>query len=368
MPVQLSIAEHHRASVRSGASRRMAAWAVLASCVACACSAGGAAANEPVESPQAVLQSRGLSRSGNAWLSRGERRIQGHLPRMAELEQRILAAERSLKEAVGFNATAWAARSAAEEELARLAKAASAATDPLRKKLQETVTRQRTDIDRLYAQAVPPADLGGLPGVRNQLVELTGSRHELALAIQSFRQLVVQLPEEYERLAADPPVAAALASLGEGHRLGPARHYENELRGLGKYVALVDTWNVPLYREGSESRVGALINDRAPLTFTWRDSATPTVITSNMRAAAGLPAPTGAPTATLELIRGRKSPAHAVTIPYVRFGRCLLRDVAAYVLRPEDEDLGARIGPEAFSGYRVTPQPPQLRLNIEPAE
>ena len=106
--------------------------------------------------------------------------------------------------------------------------------------------------------------------------------------------------------------------------------------------------------------------EETPATFTWRTSDEPTIITASLAESAGIETPDDAPRVELRIGRRRRLTARQVKIPYVRFGKYLVRDVPAYVLPPEGEDLGSQIGQFALKGYRVSAEPGRLRLVIEP--
>lgn len=68
------------------------------------------------------------------------------------------------------------------------------------------------------------------------------------------------------------------------------------------------------------------------------------------------------PTLTFE--RGRRAAARRVVVPALRFGRHVLENVPVWVLPPEAEDVGALIGPQAFTDCGVRLEPERLRLVI----
>ena len=80
--------------------------------------------------------------------------------------------------------------------------------------------------------------------------------------------------------------------------------------------------------------------------------------------AAGLALPAEAPSVPLAMGSGRTLDARPLTVPTLRFGQVVLREVPVYVLGPEGEDLGASIGPAAFAGYDVQEERARLQLTI----
>jgi hypothetical protein len=173
------------------------------------------------------------------------------------------------------------------------------------------------------------------------------------------------LTRQYSALAQDAAVARSLRQLGKEQRLGPAEDYDSDrfLKGLAKFEAAVFTTDVPLYRDQGALRVAGLIN-HTPVTFTWTQSSEPTMITASVIEAAGLIVPENAPQMQQRMDDGRMLSVRKFTIPYVRFGKQVLRDVPALALPPEGENLGTQIGASAFTGLSPKAEPEKFRLVI----
>lgn len=308
--------------------------------------------------PSAFLErERGLTRhaGGTVWISRTERQVREHLARLDEARAAILTLQAALEERRQRNAAAWAA---SRDQIAALqkAKAALPTDDPKRKQLDRQIAE-------IQAQAIDPAQLAGLPDVQTRLIELTRLRLRLTVATLTLRDQVPQLDSDYRRLSQDAEVTAALEQLGPGHRLGPLHaNYRAELQRLGEYERVVLTPWVPLYLQHRHARVGALLGERTPATFTWEAEQTRVVLTAGLAEAAGLTVPAAAPTVPLTFAKNRRLAARQITVPALRLGKFLFRDLPACVLPPEGEDLGARIGPAALPKHRAGLEPDQLRL------
>jgi hypothetical protein len=106
-----------------------------------------------------------------------------------------------------------------------------------------------------------------------------------------------------------------------------------------------------------------IVNERAPVTFTWLSSNEPLVLTDAVAEAAGLERNSAdADRVVIRVEPNRTLSASPATVATIRLGQHILHDVDALVLPPEAEDLGARIGVDAWSGYNVTLQLDRLRL------
>jgi hypothetical protein len=146
--------------------------------------------------------------------------------------------------------------------------------------------------------------------------------------------------------------------------LGPLESYRAEQNRLGEYERLVFTSWLPVYLQSDRVRVGAIVNETTPVTFTWRAESGPTVLTTSLAEAAGLALPAAETAAPLPVAAGRTLPARRITAPTLRFGQVVLRDVPVYVLGPEGEDLGALIGRDGFTENLVQLELERLRLVV----
>jgi hypothetical protein len=262
-----------------------------------------------------------------------------------------------LESAVQANAKAWQESrpvvAALEQSLARLATG-----DPERLLIERQIAG-------LAAAATEPVRLGGKGEVRKRIVELSQERCELLADASWIRQAAAQLKSDYGRLAANSEINAALKQ-SKRQRLGPQRGYQGDLDRLSDYEALAATRWVPIYQQSGHTRVTALVDDRSAVTFTWSDASDqPVVLTASAAEAIGLaPSPAGEGE-TILAAPGRTVAARPITLRYLRLGRCVVRNVPAYVLPPEAEDVGNRLGRTALVEHRVRMEPERLRMWID---
>lgn len=312
--------------------------------------------------PEAFLRrDKGLTQiaGGSVWLSGAERCLREHVSHLDELKRQILSIQRSLEDRCQNNLVLWDTN---RRRIQSLQKALSSLNtdDPKKKQIER-------QIKELETQAVRPRRLPAEANVRAWLTELTNLRNRLGLSVIAIRRLKVAMESEYKQLAGDPDVASAFRQLGESHRLGPTNNgYATEIRQLGEYERVAFTDRMPLYVQSEKLRVGAILNERVPVTFTWQASHDPTVLTASMAESAGVNIPDSAEIFEMPFGRTRRLPTRRVVVQSIRFGEHVLRDIPAYVLPPEGEDLGARIGLEALDEYQATVELERLRLVIRP--
>lgn len=311
------------------------------------------------EAARAVLAQHGLVRLGRrTWVVADERKLREQLERLPRLRESIVTAERDLDAAIAANRERWTAAqplaAAAKQNLAKLSPG-----DPQRAVVEE----QLAGLERSAAR---PALLGAQPGVRQQAIALSARRNELLASIASIRAISKALDATYAQLARRPELTAALRQAGDEQRLGPARNYAAEEPRLAEFESLAATAWVPVYLLAGQMRVAALVGERTSVTFSYRDASDqPLVLTRSAAEAAGVVPEANAPREMIEAAPGRKVPAQQVTIPQLRLGKLLLKEVAGYVLAPEHEDLGNRLGGLALQGHAVRPQPERLRIWID---
>jgi hypothetical protein len=318
------------------------------------------AAELPERAAAARLRSKDLHRheGGPIWVLTLESRLRDQLAGLDDLRRSVVMLQTAIDQRIEQNRARWETATVRIEAL-KAALAVLKKNDPKRKPLEQ-------QIQELRRQAVEPRQLGAQPDVQARLIDLTNQRHKLALAVLGIREAVPRLEAAYQALAADDAVSAALKQINGVARLGPVNpNYRGELRRLGECERAAFTPWVPLYIQSGRVRVGALVNDRSPVTFTWKSETQPTVLTASMLEAAGLSVPHGAEGTTLTFDRGRRTAARRAVVPSLRFGRHVLENVPVWVLPPEAEDLGALIGPQAFTDGSVRVEPERLRLVIQ---
>ncbi len=308
---------------------------------------------------QFLRQSRGLERLGDGglWLAKDELQIRSGLASLADSRREIIGYERSLEQRILDCHAEW------ERNLRRIA----SLKETLKRKPAEKAKQKQLEkqIRELQEQAVPPDRLGGLPDVRRQLMQLITARQRLCLALLAIQQQVPRLPSVYAKLAKDASVSQALAAIGPNQRLGPAENgYRTALVRVEEFRRHAFTMWVPAFLQSGQMRVGAILDERTPITCSWSASHDPLVLTASMAEAAGIQVPAEANRFRITLPSRRVVHVYRVRIPAIRLGAVIARDVEALVLPPEAEDAGARISIAALPGYVATSDLPQLQLRF----
>lgn len=336
-------------------NRRLATGSAAYLALAWFCCAPAHAADDPPPAAEQLAERYGLVKvTGRVWGLPAEQQLRARLKRLPELRERIVTAQKALDERIAQNDSAWKAAelaiAALDQRLAQLS-----TTDPQRGLLlQERAKRT--------ASAIPPADLAGRDIVRGTLARLGQDRATLAIDLAWIRSTAAANAERYRALAGDDDLSRLIQETGEKCRLGPARNYQVEVRKLKEYDKLAFASHAPLYLQSGRVRVTAVVNDTACVTFSWSEASDAvTYLPATVAHAAGIEVPADARRETLK-IDGRTIEAREVFLSSLRLGSSHGKSVAAFVLPPEAEDLGAQLTPLALSPWRVRIERERLRL------
>lgn len=317
------------------------------------------ARGQETDPAQVLSREYGLSRlgKGEVWITRREKEVRQRLDDLRPLVNRARGASEAIAKAQASNAALWNQRQALEQTI-RKNSTQTSVNESQRKQLEE-------ELKKLDAIAVAPEKLGGAPWMQPQLKDITNTFNSVLLGVFATRRDIERIDGEYADLAQQEPVRAALAQLGRNVRLGPLRDYRSAAPALEEYEQVIASQPHPLYLESGYLRVGAILNDNTPVTFSWKEGSDPAILTASMAQLAGIEPEPNAAERIVACPDGRRLAARRVVLSSLRFGKHVLHDVEAFVLPPEGEDCGAQIGESAFYGYRAIAEPAQLRLKIE---
>jgi hypothetical protein len=89
------------------------------------------------------------------------------------------------------------------------------------------------------------------------------------------------------------------------------------------------------------------------------------VLTRSAAEAAGLAIPAEAPRETISRSPQQRTAAQRIEVARLRLGKCVLKQVAVFVLPAEAEDWGCQFSRDALSGHSVKIEAERLRLWID---
>jgi hypothetical protein len=309
-------------------------------------------------SPEERLQKvHGLVRlSGGVWGLPLEAELKEKLAQLPLLRESVVIAEKELEERAAANRRAWTEAAPAMETL-KQALGRLSPTDPQRVPLAQQLTNLETTVSE-------PSRLSLRGEVRARLVAFSRDRSLLQLALLWIRAKVPKLADEYARLTKIADVAMALKQLGN-EKLGPLKNYPLEVKRLSDYDKLVFTDWLPAYQQTGQTRFSAIVNEQAPVTFTWsEDTDGKLLLPASVLEPCGLALPDKATPQQPINLGDRRLLACQLTVPSLRLGRHVAKNLTAWVLPPEGEDLGARLPRQALAGLRINIELDRLRLTV----
>jgi hypothetical protein len=303
-----------------------------------------------------LQKGHGLIRlSGGIWGPPLEAELKEKLAQLPLLRESVVLAEKELGEQAATNRRAWTEAAPAMETL-KQAIGRLSPTDPQRIALTQQLTT-------LEGRVSEPSRLSCRGEIRARLVAFSRDRSLLQLALLWIRAQAPKLAEEYARLARLPDVAEALKHLGN-EKLGPLKVYGPDVKRLAEYDKLVFTDWLPAYQQAGQTRLSAIVNEQAPVTFTWREESDgKLLLPSGVLESCGLSLLEDSPRQTIK-VADRTLTVRALTVPTLRLGRHVAKNLTAWVLPPEGEDLGARLPRQVLTSLRINIELDRLRLTV----
>jgi hypothetical protein len=196
------------------------------------------------------------------------------------------------------------------------------------------------------------------PSLKTAITDWMTARNNLILAYLAVEANFSELDKQYQALAEDPDVAAALQSLGKKNHLGSAG-FEQDKKAMAATAATALSGEVPFYREGSYDSVGALLNETTAIIIRI-ESVNPQAVSwapTEVLTKAGIAIDPAAPLATLTFggAGKRTIQCRQVVVPKLRLGKYVLEDVKFLAMPDDAKDLGTQIANSELKGYDQTP-------------
>lgn len=312
------------------------------------------------DSPKSILATEKLQEIAHGiWGLEEELRLQEIAAELPKLREQLIVIERRLSVQVQTNRQLWQQQGTTILGLeASLAKLPS--SDPKRLELA-------SQIKLLRSQTIEPDKLPRVPAVQQQIIEFTELRQAISLALLESSAHLTMLSTRYEELSQNPAVSDALAQQSANAKLGPIRPLESHRKRLSDYEKLVFTAAVPIYLQSGRLRVGAIIDERLPVTFTYQQGSgdQATLITSSIAEAAGAMLDQNTAAMKIEVAPKRTALVREATLTSLRIGRLQLSQVRVLVLPPECEDLGCILSRATLTGHSVKIERDLLRMTID---
>jgi hypothetical protein len=309
---------------------------------------------------RSVLTRNGLSAHGTAWIVAEEAQLRRHIASLDALDRRNRQAQQQAAAMLEKNEkiraqliAAEAAKKAGKQPPAPASSSASSGSSSDGKKPEE-LSSKRPDV----------TGTGEMTPLQAAMIELVSARQAIFLASAAIDRLEGGLSEKYSELQKRDDVATALKELGEQQKLGPMKDYRRDADRGRQLSASAQRGPIPVFLECDRFRLGVVVNERLPLTMSIAADGEPTLIAAGAARSLGITPKAEAP--IREDRRGdRVVRASEVSIPSIRLGAIVLRDVPALLLPPEGEDLGSQLAVKSLSGFRSELSERRMALVVE---
>ena len=348
---------------------------VLLAAVACAAAQGQDTA--PAElTPQAVLKSHNLERSGTTWtLLSAEKNVLKDLADARAIYRQI---EEGMMRQQEFEMGAQGRNSDIQDlrEQSNILSQQIAAIDQQLNVLvappggNNFVNQQRNQLSQGHSLLVVQHNqvVNMLNTLQEQNkdqgqdqklqlnAEVAQSREKYMQAILDLRKSTDELTAKYDELAKNPEITKALEALSAStkskQRLGPSAKIRDAIKLLEKAEGSVQSETIELHRENGVDHVYASLG-KVPTKMVLDTGASLTTISAKLAGRIGLKPKTGDPSVLLTTADGTVVEAKQLVIPSVRVGKFTVQNVECAVMPAEKGDVDPLLGQTFFKHFKV---------------
>ncbi|MGA8349573.1 MAG: TIGR02281 family clan AA aspartic protease, partial [Isosphaeraceae bacterium] len=338
--------------------------------------------------PQAVLKSHNLERSGTTWTLRDEKAVLKDLRDARDVYRQVAQGMMSQQE-LEFGAqnrqdallqlrerSAVLDQSIAEFDVQLDALVAPPGGNNFVQQQRNLLSQQRNLLVAEHNQVVN--QLNTLQEQQNkdqgqdqklQLnAEVAQSREKYMQAVLDLRKSVDALTAKYDELAKNPEATKALEALSAStkskQRLGPSAKIRDAIKLLEKAERSVQSETIELHRENGVFRVYSSLG-KVPTKMIFDTGASLTTISAKLASRIGLKLKTGDPTVQLTTADGTVVEAKRLVIPSVRVGKFTVQNVECAVMPAEKGDVDPLLGQTFFKHFKVEFSAEAGRLSLK---
>ncbi len=198
--------------------------------------------------------------------------------------------------------------------------------------------------------------------LKGALAEHCALRTEFLLGYLEASRLEAGLAKQYAELTKNRELQDAVAEL-PNQSLGPAKRLAGEQKTLQKYRATAFAANVPFYREGKRIRVSLVLNEEVPATVSWHDEHDATTLPYSTAQSLGRDEKMLGKIEQLTLPKEKLVlKGWFTTFDRIRVGQAVAEKATVFVMAPEHEALGGRLGYELQQQLLLTLDNDRLQI------
>ncbi len=198
--------------------------------------------------------------------------------------------------------------------------------------------------------------------------EVAQSREKYMQAVLDLRKSVDELTAKYDEVSKNPEVTKALEALSAStkskQRLGPSAKIRDAIKLLEKAERSVQSDTIELHRENGVFHVYASLG-KVPSKMIFDTGASLTTISAKLASRIGLKLKAGDPTVQLTTADGTVVEAKRLVIPSVRVGKFTVQNVECAVMPAEKGDVDPLLGQTFFKHFKVEFSAEAGRLSLK---
>ena len=198
--------------------------------------------------------------------------------------------------------------------------------------------------------------------------EVAQSREKYMQAVLDLRKSADELTAKYDELAKNPEVTKALETLAAStknkQRLGPSAKIRDAIKLLERAEGSVQSESIELHRENGVFHVYASLG-KVPTKMIFDTGASLTTISTKLASRIGLKLKTGDPTVRLTTADGTVVETKRLVIPSVRVGKFTIQNVECAVMPAEKGDIDPLLGQTFFKHFKVEFSAEAGRLSLK---
>jgi len=302
-----------------------------------------------------LLRSRGLIRSGSTYVLPAERELTGGLRDLKDLEKELADAVKKRDQWQYWIAQRRWQLQAGAAELDRLTVLLGRADDV--DDHNEVVMRMNAvaaQVRALERQIDDAEKNEQIPG------QLAKARAAFQIRVTQLNELVHDVQTEYQKLAANPEIAEALAIASgkpdKPYNLGPLRRFQSNVERLRGYEEIVVVDHIDLRPNGGTYLVDTVINGRHPKVMILDTGASIVLLNESTARASGAKLD-AAEKAYAKVADGRIIESRRVVLDSITVGRFTIKNVECAVLPDGTVEIEALLGGSFLDNFTYTVDP-----------
>lgn len=293
------------------------------------------------DAPETVLGSKGLIKEGSLWLLQADVQLRDGLRTLRRAKQQLenAALQRSrLQDQIGAADNAMGDLLQQLENIERQMEKDKKLTFRYN---EEVVKLRKVDVELKQAQRYEEE-------CRKQLAEVVEPQDDYITAVLDMSDKMEAADRQYKQLAADPAVTKALAQLnaqgGSTQKLGPSAAFVQELPGVQRARAAVNTAAIKFTHDSNTPEVSVLLNGEVSAPMILDSGASSVSISWDLAARLGIMPHRHDPVIKATLANGAVVEAYPSVLKSIRLGPFTVENVICLIAPKSEKNAPNLLG------------------------